>query len=119
MPEITAKEQLTQVESVGIRILGQDDPRKMTLNQFNNSPELLFHGTSHPMQFSPTFDYHSKEYLTQSDGSTTLGFGFYTTDNEIEAKNYSIVRQGGGKVQPIIIRILPYQARVLDLRQKK
>ena len=90
----------------------------MTREQFEQSPDLLFHGTPREMRFSPEFDYRSQGYLTDNDGSTTLGFGFYAADNQAEASNYSIVRQGRADVQPIVASILPHKARVLDLRRK-
>ncbi|MFH1142280.1 MAG: hypothetical protein V1695_01045 [Candidatus Uhrbacteria bacterium] len=110
--------EIPKVEAVGIRVLGESDPRTMTREQFEQSPNLLFHGTPRPMHFSPEFDYHSQEYLTDNDGSTTLGFGFYAIDNQAEASNYSVVRQSRADGQPIVVSILPHEARVLDLRRK-
>jgi len=106
-----------RVEAVGVRILGESDPRKMSRDEFEQSPDLLFHGSSKPMRFSQEFDYRSHEYLTENDGSATLGFGFYSTDDREEAENYSIVRQNYTG-EPIVVCILPFRARVLDLRQK-
>ena len=109
-----------RIEAVGARILGNIDPRTMTYETFEQSPDLLFHGSAKPINFSADLDYQSPEYLAENDGSMTLGFGFYTTDDKDEALNYSVVRQGRGKVHSQIIAtpILPYQARVLDLRNK-
>ena len=105
-------------EAVGIRVLGESDPRTMTREQFEQSPDLLFHGTRRPMRFSSKFDYRSKEYLADTDGSTTLGFGFYTSDSQTEASNYSVVRQNRADAPLIVISVLPHEARVLDLRRK-
>ena len=105
-------------EAVGIRVLGESDPRVMTREQFEQSPDLLFHGTPRPMHFSPEFDYRSQEYLANNDGSTTLGFGFYAIDSKSEASNYSVVRQSHAEAQPVVASILPHEARVLDLRRK-
>jgi hypothetical protein len=125
MPEKPSYEELPivppeipKVEAIGIRVLGESDPRTMTHEQFEQSPGLLFHGTPREMRFSPEFDYRSQEYLADNDGSTTLGFGFYAIDNRAEASNYSVVRQSRAGAQPIVASILPHEARVLDLRQK-
>jgi len=70
------------------------------------------------MRFSPEYDYRSQGYLTDNDGSTTLGFGFYAIDNRTEASNYSVVRQARAEAEPIVTSILPHKARILDLRKK-
>lgn len=125
MPEVPSHEKQSVVlpekskpEAVGVRILGRSDPRTMTREQFNLSPDLLFHGTPRSMRFSPKYDCRSSEHITDNDGSTTLGFGFYTTDDPGEARSYSLIRQAHAKEGPMIVSILPYEARVLDLRQK-
>ena len=106
-------------EPVGIRIIGELDPSVMTLEEFERSSDLLFHGSLRPMNFLSEFDYRSRDYLLDNDGSTTLGFGFYATASKQEASHYSLIRQGNKTgAQPIVISILPYQARVLDLRSK-
>ena len=78
---------------------------------------LIFYFTApcKPLSFSPVHDYRSEDYLRDTDdGSATLGFGFYTTDNKDEASNYSFVRQGRNvQAHLIVTPILPYQARVL------
>lgn len=107
------------LEPIGERVLGEIDPLTLSREQFENSPDLLFHGAAKPFDFSFTHNYRSEEYLKESDGSQTLGAGFYTTDDREAAGNYSLVRQGGGTRQTVITSILPYQARVLDLRAKE
>ncbi len=107
-----------KLEAVGVRVLGESDPRAMTREQFEQSPDLLFHGSPRPMRFSPEFDYRSQGYLADTDGSMTLGCGFYTIDTKSEATNYSIVRQSHAGTEPIVVSILPHNARVLDLRRK-
>lgn len=116
-PEIPQFEQ-PKNEAIGIRILGESDPKLLTREEFETSSDLLFHGTACPVSFSPEYNYRSQEYITNNDGSTTLGFGFYSTDDKQEASAYSIARQNVSDVEPIVISILPYQANVLDLRQK-
>jgi len=118
MSEKLPVENGTTIEAVGVRVIGESDPKKMTREEFKQSPDLLFHGTPRPMNFSPEFDYRSQEYLADNDGSTTLGFGFYTIDDKTEATNYSTVRQNRADAQSIIVSILPYEARLLDLRKK-
>lgn len=110
--------EVPKVEAIGVRVLGESNPRTMTREQFEQSPDLLFHGTPREMRFSPKFNYRSQGYLANNDGSTTLGFGFYAIDNRAEASNYSVVRQSRADAHPIVASILPYKARVLDLRQK-
>jgi len=106
------------IEPIGVRILGEVDPRTLSEEEFKKSADLLFHGAARAFEFFPNFDYHSEGYLRESDGSTTLGFGFYTVDTQQEAANYSVVRQHNSEATPFVIEILPYQARVLDLRRK-
>lgn len=108
--------QSKNLEPIGVRILGDADPIRLTKEQFDRDPNLLYHGAASHFDFQPTFDYRAKEYCTNSDGSETLGEGFYTTDSAISAENYSLVRQYSGEPQPIVMKVLPYQARVLDLR---
>ena len=93
-------------------------PRTLAQEEFEGSPDLLFHGSVKPLNFSQALDYRSSEYSTENDGSTTLGFGFFTTDSKKAALNYSVVRQAGILSQVLAIPVLPYQARVLDLRNK-
>jgi len=105
-------------EAVGVRIIGEVDPRTITREVFEKSPELLFHGSRKPINFSPEFNYGSKEYLTASS-SATLGLGFYAIADRNEAINYSNVRPSlSGSVQRDVAHILPYKARMLDLRRK-
>ncbi len=115
--ELTIKpEKLTQLEPVGVRILGDVDPAKLTEEQFNSNPHLLYHGAARQFTYRHTYDYRSEEYFTDNDGSQTLGEGFYTTENISVAENYSRVRQHHDDAEPVALQVLPYQARVLDLR---
>ena len=104
------------LEPIGVRILGDVDPTRLTKEQFDRNPNLLYHGAASHFNYQQTFDYRVAEYCTNSDGSQTLGEGFYTTDSVSSAENYSLVRQYSDKSQPIVMKVLPYQARVLDLR---
>jgi hypothetical protein len=113
---VSSKKQESQAR--GISVLGKTDPRTLSREEFNRSEDLLFHGSSELFDFSQGFDYGSQEYLQENDGSTTLGFGFYAIDDRVEAENYSIVRQANSSGSPSVIDIMPYQARVLDLRDK-
>lgn len=105
-------------EPIGMRIIGDVDPRTLSRDAFENSPDMLFHGSPKPFSFSPDFDYRSPEYCTNTDGSQTLGEGFYTTDARDVAENYSRVRQNKADAPAHIVSLLPYQARMLDLRAK-
>ncbi|MBI2196311.1 hypothetical protein HYU45_01725 [Candidatus Daviesbacteria bacterium] len=108
--------QSKNLEPIGARILGDVDPTLLTQEQFDTNPNLLYHGAAGRFDFQPAFDYRSADYCTDTDGSETLGEGFYTTDSVSAAENYSLVRQHIGKPQPIVMKVLPYQAKVLDLR---
>lgn len=112
----TAETQKQAREPIGVRIIGGVDPKTLSEEAFNNSLEILFHGAARDFEFSQTFDYHSEEYLNENEGSATIGFGLYLT-NKDEARNYSHVRGGDTEVQ-VIKKFLPYQAKVLDLRDK-
>ena len=103
-------------EIVGERILGDKDPRDLSQDEFDASPDLLFHGSAEALEFHSGFDYRSQKYLVDNDGSTTLGFGFYTTDSRLDATEYSRVRKFHSDSELNVAGILPYQARVLDLR---
>lgn len=105
---------------VGERILGEVDPRTLTREEFEASPDLLFHGSSGPFNFSRAFDYRCMDYLTVDEASSvTLGFGFYATDRE-NAADYSEIRvlYSLRERRPLVTTILPYRARCLDLRLK-
>lgn len=118
MSEITRVYEVSD-ESVGNVILGLEDPRGMTEAEFLRNANILFHGASRHFDFSHEFDYRNAQYQHENDGSSTLGFGFYTTPSENEARNYSLVRQAREGVKALLVPILPYQARILDLRQKE
>lgn len=108
----------TILEPIGIRIIGDKDPGKLSEEQFRNSPDILFHGAMGDFKFTNIYDYRSPDYYEKSDGSQTLGEGFYTTEERDVAENYSIMRQSGGEIKPVVTEVLPYQAKVLDLRSK-
>jgi hypothetical protein len=49
---------------LGERIIGLRDPRLMTKEEFDQSPEILYHGTSDPnFHYNPLFNYDSEEYI--------------------------------------------------------
>ena len=108
-------------EPTGEKVLSKANPRVLNREEFERSPDVLFHGTKKPFVFKQAFDYHSVNYLEENDGSATLGMGFYTTPNRQEAEGYSKVRQPFSPEElttPIVVPILPYEARVLDLRAR-
>lgn len=109
-------EQKALLEPVEVSILGDIDPRTLSREAFENSHGILFHGAAKPFNYSPKYDYSSAEYFTDTDGSQTLGEGLYATDARDAAENYSRVRQGKDNAEPIVLVLLPYQARMLDLR---
>lgn len=113
---LSIEKPICEYEPIGIRILGEKDPRLMTEEEFNQSPDLLFHGFAHRLNFTPLYDYTSSE---APDFSKTLGFGLYTTDNRQLAEEYARLRARQlGLREGVVTPVLPYQARVLDLRRK-
>lgn len=121
MSENIFKEQIPSSSTDFIKetVLGDRDPSLMGKEEFEKSPDLLFHGCSKPIEFNQNFDYYSNGYLTNNDGSTTLGVGFYTVDNRSAAESYSKQRQSRVEnPHENILSILPYKARMLDFRQE-
>lgn len=110
-----SSEQFSILEPVGPRIIGQVDPQTLSEEEFEQSSERLYHGAPRDFPFSQEFDYKSPTYALETAGSTTIGLGLYTTDLRSAAESYSSVR--GAEEEPIVIKtLLPYEARVLDLR---
>jgi len=119
MPEVSGDDQLrptpkdiinTEVqEPIGDVIIGKIDPRTLSREEFERSPELLFHGAEKDFVFKRT--------LILGPNSETIGRGFYTTDDKKNAEFYSRVRKNF-KGDPVVLSVLPYQARMLDLRTK-
>lgn len=105
-------------EAIGPRTIGNQNPNKITPKQFRKSPDLLFHGSPSPFKFSPDFNYSSSEYLDNNDGSQTLGEGFYLTPSKETAIDYSLVRQIKPQSKTFVTEILPFQTKMLDLRNK-
>lgn len=101
-------------EPIGIRTIGKVNPRTLSKEAFHTNPEILYHGSAEPIKFDRKFDFSNN----QSDGSTTLGDGFYTIPSLEEAINYSRIRQGKNATMFNITSILPHETKMLDLRQK-
>ena len=93
------------------KILGAVDPRTLTKEQFDKSPDLLFHGAEKDFVYSPDGQYESN-----GNGSADYGLGFYTTNDLEQAKNYSVVRDSNNMDKPIVYNFLPYKANMLDVR---
>lgn len=113
---IEAKDKEELAIPYGKRIVGIDNPQNMTEEEFSLSSEILFHGSKDPVNYDHNYHYDSDFYMTQ-DGSLTLGTGFYTTPDKIQAENYSYVRGAEGKILHVI-SLLPNKAVMLDLREK-
>ncbi|MCL5091010.1 MAG: DUF3990 domain-containing protein [Patescibacteria group bacterium] len=99
---------------IGEVVIGKVNPRSLTEQQFAASKELLYHGTAREFVYSPTGNYDTR--ATGGDGTTDYGFGFYTTGSPKQAKNYSSERSKGRLNVPIVYSFLPYQAKMLDVR---
>lgn len=99
---------------IGDVSLGEADPRSLTKEVFDQSPDLLFHGAAKSFIYSPKgeFDIHD----TGGDGSSDYGWGLYTTDNRSQAENYSLVRSNGAVEEPIVYAFMPHRAKMLDVR---
>lgn len=102
-------------EPVGDVILGAIDPRTLTQEEFNNSPDLLFHGTTNrSFNFDHTYNYMNGE----PTNSHTLGVGFYATDRQDHAQRHATAHEVSGTTARTV-GIAPYEARMLDLRLKE
>lgn len=111
MPEEEIKEvDKKQLEPVGDVIIGKVNPQTLSQEEFQKSEELLFHGAE------STFSFQRK--IIAGSNSQTIGEGFYTTNERKNAELYSKIRRGF-KGEPIITEVLPYQAKMLDLRAKE
>ena len=117
-PQPQPEKKTLSPEAIGPKIIGHQNPDQLTPEQFKKSPDLLFHGSSSPFKFSPDFDYSSSEYLDNNDGSQTLGEGFYLTPSKKAASDYSSVRQVKPQPETYVTEILPFEAKMLDLRNK-
>ncbi len=105
---------------IGDVILGSIDPRTLTREDFELSPDVLLHGTHNPFEFNPDFDYEDADYQDQDYGtSMTLGVGFHATSAR-DAEDYAFVRASYASMSiptaPYVAKLLPFQARCLDMR---
>lgn len=100
-------------EPNGQVIIGQDNPIGMSMEDWQNNPNLLFHGASDKFEFKRDFDYKTE---LGSVHSHTVGRGFYATPDHEDASLYS--RAFNGEKDPVVISLLPYQARMFDFRDQ-
>lgn len=97
-------------------VIGPDDPRNMSLEEFKSSPHLLYHGTLFHFQI----DRNWTHYTVNENSSLISGSGFYTTSSREEAENYSSIRQSPPgaiaqkDVTPVVLEVMPYQAKMYD-----
>lgn len=107
-------------EPVGIRLMGKQDPTQLTRAEFLASEDVVYHAARVSFAFDPFLDYTRPNPYDkmQGDGGMTLGGGFYTTSDYREALNYSLKRGGDRNQAGRVYALLPYHARVLDLRAK-
>lgn len=97
----------------GDRVIGQINPKSLSEADFNNSPDILFHAANKPFIFSQDIDYAK----FTGDYSSTAGSGLYTTNDVTAAQKYLKDRkksQGGENAT--MMKFLPYQARMYDMR---
>lgn len=96
-------------------LLGKRDPRMMSEAEFRTSIELLYHGAAQEFAYSHLGEFDPSN--TEGDGSSDYGSGIYMTDNNPQAINYSLERSSHRLTTPIVYSFLPYQARMLDVRE--
>jgi hypothetical protein len=104
-------------EPSGIHLIGKNDPRVMTASDFINSGEILYHPCQQAFTFTQQHDGSLPEYYLEGNTTQTLGQGFYTTPDRQESEMRSQAKIGLGAA-PIIMPLLPYQARVFDFRSR-
>ena len=73
------------IAPIGDVVIGKVDPSIITREQFENSPELLYHGTG-----ESAFSFR-RDTVFENPVSATIGEGFYTTDNRTDAEAYKTV----------------------------
>ena len=96
--------------------MGNIDPRTLNPEEFLNSECLLYHGAAKDFSYSHLGEYDPLD--TGADASEDYGTGFYTTDSLSQAQNYSEVRTSGRLPKSVVYSFVPYQARMLDVRDK-
>lgn len=107
----------SDLESFGDVILGTIDPSTLTEEEFRSSPELLHHGAKQDqLEFDDSVDYTGKSLETQTR-SSTIGNGFYTTSEKGNAEIYSELSRGTSS-EAVTQELLPFQAKMLDMRAK-
>jgi len=99
------------IKPVGDVILGEKNPAELSKEEFENSPDILYHGASSKFEFSRTYDYSG------ISNSHTIGKAFYATDSKAEAEVFSKARyRKDGSDGLVVVKVLPYRARMLDFR---
>jgi hypothetical protein len=116
-PEVN---QSTEVESTGLCrgevLVGPEDPRTMSLEEFKASPQLFYHGAL----FHFRIDRNWTSYYVSEDSSLISGSGFYTTPTRTEAEHYSSIRKTSLGTEPkkdlvpVVLEVMPYQAKMYD-----
>ena len=100
---------------IGEVILGQVDPRTLTKEEFNASPDLLTHIASGEVIFNPEFVYVN----ANTPYSATVGEGLYTTNDKDQLEKYAIDRaRDDDNGKSTRIEVLPYRARMFDFRSQ-
>lgn len=102
--EAAAKPELVP-EEARIEVIGLEDPRLLTREQFEEQA-WLFHGARNPdFRVDTNFDYQQDMV-----DDATLGGGLYTTTDKDLAERYALSRPNG-----TLWKLMPYQARMLNL----
>lgn len=106
-------------EPIGMRTIGSVDPRQLTQAEFLRSPECVYHGARSGFELDQYFDFSdAKNYRDTflGEGGLTIGAGLYATPDRVAAEDYVQVR---GTHRGRLYTLLPYKARMLDLRDKR
>lgn len=99
-----------------MRMIGERDPRSLTLTEFMRSPDRLYHASRATFEHDHFFDYgDTRNYSGTSlgAGGLTLGAGLYSAQDRALVEDYLLVRSDG---RGTIATLLPYRANMLDLR---
>ena len=109
--------EFSEREPFGDVVLGTIDPRTLSEEEFRSSPELLHHGSKQDkLEFDDSVDYTGTSLETQIR-SITIGNGFYTTPEKRNAEIYSELSRGTDS-EARTQELLPFQAKMLDMRAK-
>lgn len=101
---------------IGTVVIGNIDPHTISKAQISEHPNLLYHGSPNEFTYSHTGNF---DEIKSPSLSNDYGRGFYTTDDRSQAENYSRERSVIALHTPTVYEVIPYKARMLDVRDIK